>query len=649
MSRFWKAVLFRLGLVLLPLALLGLGEGMLRVFYPGPNLDFVIPDPERPGYVLLNPEVGRRYFPISSMTGFGQDRSFPRQKAPGTFRIITLGGSTTAGFPYFYSGSFPSLLETRLKLQYPDQNIEIINAGLTAVNSYTVRDLLPDCLALDPDLLVIYCGHNEFYGAFGSASTVGLPDWLKGQRSLTLAVLALHRLRLYQVIQELVSPENRTTDPRPLMTRMYHQSPIDQNSTLFRRTITAFQKNMDDVLTRSAAASVPVILATVTSNIAEQPPLEPVSPRLHSHPDWTRIQNALAHKQWQEALDLLSPLREAMPGNPHLAYAVGEALWHSGDTTRAVRAFLEARDLDGIRFRAPSEINAVLRQFRSREGTYLADVDSFFFGFPPSRLPEPSPFLEHVHFTMEGNATLARQIASRLPDIPSVRFKLSVPQAKTDIPDSTVIHWAGLTALDQTVARIQIQILTSNPPFTSAPGLTLADFRPHSKVEEVALKMLAGQSSYRQGHWALAEYWQSQGKAEAAVAECRALVNQYPDDIPVWKAWVAASMKTSRTDRTLALLAELSQRAPDDPFVQKWYGIYALNSGQTDRARLWLTRAKQSRDDDQIRYNLAGTYLRLGQWEQALAELDTLLKRNPRYPRAQDLRTAIQSARRSSE
>ncbi|HVO75336.1 MAG TPA: hypothetical protein VMT35_15005, partial [Ignavibacteriaceae bacterium] len=41
---------------------------------------------------------------------------------------------------------------------------------MTAVNSYTLLDLLPGVLNQKPDLILIYAGHNEYYGALGVGS-----------------------------------------------------------------------------------------------------------------------------------------------------------------------------------------------------------------------------------------------------------------------------------------------------------------------------------------------------------------------------------------------------------------------------------------------------------------------------------------------
>ena len=640
MTSKFKSMLFRATLVLIPVILVILLEIIVRLVSPGPNLDLTIPVRDNPGMARLNPEIGLRYFPRADMTGFGQDRSFRQQKIPGTIRIITLGGSTTAGFPYFYSGSFPSLLETRLKAEYPENSIEVINLGLTAVNSYTVLDLIPDCLELQPDAIVIYCGHNEFYGAFGSASQFGLPDWLRSQRWVTKLVLTLRHVRMYQMISSWVMP-NHEEDERPLMSQIYQSKTIPYNSELYQQTMAHFQENMEDVLDKAARAQVPVVLSTISSNLTGQEPFELPAKSLDSDPDWKKVKFDIQNKDWSTALSLINVLIKTYPNSPQLDFQMGKCDLNLGDTTRALSLFVKARDLDGIRFRAPSDINNILRDLSSESQVGLADVDSMFYGFPPSRIPSQNPFLEHLHPTLNGNARIAHFIADRLIRLPDPESIFPSPPKTNTISDQMVLKRARITPLDKSAASIQIKILTSNPPYTRTPGLRLVDIKPQSKIDELALRMLAGKISYREGHLELAAYWQSRQEDEKAVLECDALVHQYPEDAELLKALASASMRTPNHPRTLSVLQKLTDMNPEDAFGQKWRGLYELDAGHLEASDHWLTQAIRSKDDDQTRYNLAGVKLRLGQTTAALTELDTLLKRNPNYPNAMNLRRQI--------
>ncbi|MDC2888862.1 SGNH/GDSL hydrolase family protein [Psychrosphaera algicola] len=93
------------------------------------------------------------------------------------------GGSTAAGFPYGRFGSLQGMLEQRFKRTYPHKNIEVINTAMAAVNSYTLMDFVDEIIEIEPDLILIYAGHNEYLGVMGVGSTFAAI----GGRSATLA------------------------------------------------------------------------------------------------------------------------------------------------------------------------------------------------------------------------------------------------------------------------------------------------------------------------------------------------------------------------------------------------------------------------------------------------------------------------------
>src|SRR5713101_4018467 len=193
-----KQSIFWIVLVLLPAALLIISERLLGLFEYGGNLDIVgTTTVLGKDYYTLNRNVGRRYF---SQQGISipepHDDLFEIHKKPNTRRIFMLGESTMAGFPFDYNATPPQLLRDRLQRLLPSADVEVINAALSAINSYTVRDFVYELVKYEPDLLVIYLGHNEFYGALGVGST----EYLGKSASLINLYLKLNNLRIFRLV-----------------------------------------------------------------------------------------------------------------------------------------------------------------------------------------------------------------------------------------------------------------------------------------------------------------------------------------------------------------------------------------------------------------------------------------------------------------
>jgi hypothetical protein len=72
------------------------------------------------------------------------------------------------------NGGFSRFLDQRLSILYPKKKFEIVNLGIAAINSYAIMDILEDVIDQKPDLVLIYTGHNEYYGALGAASVTSI-------------------------------------------------------------------------------------------------------------------------------------------------------------------------------------------------------------------------------------------------------------------------------------------------------------------------------------------------------------------------------------------------------------------------------------------------------------------------------------------
>ena len=149
---------------------------------------------------MINTDIGKRYFNNMNFLPQTSDDTFDKQKKSNAFRVFVLGGSSAAGFPFMPMGSFSRYVKRRLELVYPGSTIEVINIAMTAVNTYTILDLLPGVLDQSPDLILLYSGHNEFYGALG----VGSIESLGSSRLIKKLILYLNNYKTTQLIRNLI-------------------------------------------------------------------------------------------------------------------------------------------------------------------------------------------------------------------------------------------------------------------------------------------------------------------------------------------------------------------------------------------------------------------------------------------------------------
>ncbi|MBN2000134.1 SGNH/GDSL hydrolase family protein [candidate division KSB1 bacterium] len=162
-------------LVFIPVLFFLILETGLRLFnYGGNPLLFVSTPYEASIYYGINLKVGKRYFHRSDFNPTPRKDIFLKEKPKNGFRIFVLGESTTAGFPYGNNLTFTRVLNRRLSDTFPSRRIEVVNTAMTASNSYALLDFMDEVLKYKPDGILIYTGHNEYYGALGVGSTESL-------------------------------------------------------------------------------------------------------------------------------------------------------------------------------------------------------------------------------------------------------------------------------------------------------------------------------------------------------------------------------------------------------------------------------------------------------------------------------------------
>ena len=193
-------VLFRLLAVLLGFAVVGLLEGGLRLWGVQPlpvSRDPFVSFSEDSTLFVQN-EAGTEYQTSADRSDFFRPQHFPVRKQKHTYRVFVLGGSTVQGRPYAVETSFTNWLRLNLEAADPTRTFEVVNCGGVSYASYRLVPILREALNYEPDLFIVYSGHNEFLEDRSYASLKHRPELLRRTQSTVL------NLRLASVMQSLL-------------------------------------------------------------------------------------------------------------------------------------------------------------------------------------------------------------------------------------------------------------------------------------------------------------------------------------------------------------------------------------------------------------------------------------------------------------
>jgi tetratricopeptide (TPR) repeat protein len=432
----------RTGRWLRRLAALGFGLGLLAVTeailtvagYGGPTKVFVTaPDGRGGADFVTNGLAFRRTFRAVPGLGAGvyypmvPPRRFPAVKPPGTCRIVVFGGSSVMGFPFRRNGAFPRFLEATLQTVCPDTRFEVVNAGVAAINSFSVLERVGEAGSYGADVVVCYAAHNEFYGPYGPASV--LP--LSSHRTVALAQMWLSRRRLSMAAKDLVAwllPTPPPPQKRHLGVIMPRLKDVRYDGPFYRRARENFAANIRDIASRARRSGARVVLCTVGCNLRELPPMASVH-----KPGWERQQEEALQEELRAAADLaasgdlaaaavrLAAAVDMDPGHAATRFRLARVLDALGRADQARQQYAAARDRDTIRWRAAGDFNEAVRNVvlqLNDPDVVLADCESSFLAAADHCVPGEDLFLDHVHPTPRGNALVAEVIARALAGSP---------------------------------------------------------------------------------------------------------------------------------------------------------------------------------------------------------------------------------------
>ena len=563
---------------------------------------------------MLNPDIAGRYFYNTKDLPQSNNDAFDIVKRENAFRVFVMGGSSAQGFPFSPNGTFSRYIRDRLDLIYPDKYIEVINLGITATNSYTIRDLIPGVLEQKPDLILIYAGHNEYYGAFGVGSTENIGNsrefvnfliWLNKFKSVEML-----RSGMNVVISLFTSDVDKDISRGgTLMARIVKEQLIPFNSESYNVGIEQFEGNLADILQMTQEAGVPVMIGTLVSNLKDQKPFISVG-------DESNVFADTVYLQARHQLRL---------GNIHSADSL----------------FRLAKDLDALRFRAPEKINEIIKRLVLNFNCGFIDMDSVFNANSPDGIVGINLTVDHLHPSLSGYLLMgkiyfeAMERNGFLPD--GEQLQIPIKQQ-----DSAVVNNFAFSRLDSSISNIRLIGLLNDWPFVENPDFSIIkNLKLQDRIDSIAYKVAAENMNWEKGHREAADWYLSKKDYLNFAKESQVIVSQYPFKLSDYDYSASQLINVKEYDFAYYFLFKRFKETPD-AFSAKWLGNIYLNKRKVDEAIKYLSASiEYDKTDAQTFYNLAGAYIQKEDFKNALQSIEQCLSIRPDFPNAQILKVQL--------
>lgn len=510
-------------------------------------------------------------------------QSFPVRKADGVQRVFCVGGSTTYGRPYDDATSFCGWLRAFLPAADPSRRWEVVNAGGISYASYRIVRLMEELDDHEPDLFIVYTGHNEFLERRTYDRLLRTPALIRDLGSLA------SKLRTYSLLSDVLYPTADVLDSEidnildeSIGPEDYHRDDVMRDAV-----VEHFRVSLERMTRIAAGSGAELVFVTPASNVRDFSPFKSEPSAGLDETDVREVERLeasirehLERREYERAATLADDALALDPRNADLLFLRGRALLALDRIADAERALTAALDEDVAPLRAPSRLVRTVGDVAAATSTPLVDFVAITEAASSDGIPGDEQFLDHVHPSIESNRLLALALLDELIDMGLVE---------------TAPTWS-----DEAVAIITARVKGGVDAAANAQAL--------ANVGRVL-------------SWA--------GKQEEALSLVEQATEMTRDPHTLYQT-VTVLMRNGRFEEALAFADEAARLSPDVATVRRIHGVVLSESGRPAEALRELeAAARLDPTMTDVHYHLGVVLSDLGRTDRAERQYRLAIEAEP--------------------
>ena len=587
----------------LPFLFLFLAEVLLRIGNYGGNLDlFYYPERFNGKYAMLNHHYHEKFFFRTTTFEAGRGDVFLAEKPDDGFRVFVQGASTAESFPYGYNGLFSLVLRDMLTDVLPGHHVEVVNLGITATNTYAIYDQVREIVNMKPDAIVIYSGQNEYYGALGVASA----EMIGTNPGFVRAYMILYRYRTFLMLRdaygwilEKLTGFDKAEEEGTLMQRMVQQNMIPFKGRMYEAGKRQYSSNLDRITEIYSSHGIPVYISSLVSNLKDHPPFYSISDGEHPAADEVYMQ------AWSE--------------------------YEGGMFDDAFQSFRAARDLDALRFRAPSEFNEIIKEKSEKPGVFYVPLKEAMTAVADNGIIGSDLILEHLHPNSEGYFLMGSTFFEEMmkDGLPGLLPDMSLLRSPDEYRKEMY-----LTELDHRIVWHRVKALKNSWPFVQEPDPDgyPANYTPISEQDRLAINHIRDQISWEQAKTGMALWYSENGLHDEAILEIMGALRVVPYEEEAWRFAGRLAMQAELPEQAINFIMNAYIIRPTHDACRMLGTIY-FDMEEFGMAAEFLEEAyRLNRDDLSSLFNASVAYASNEQFEEALKIAEQIARIHPGYP-----------------
>ena len=597
-----------------------------------------------------------RYRTRRANVGTFNDQSFLAEKPAEGLRIFCLGGSSSYGYPWGAEAAFTEILGEAVDASHPEMRVEAVNASGVSYAMHRLNIVADELLRYDPDIFVVYSGHNEFIEpAFFEA--------LKRRNQVrTRLEYALSYSRVYSMMRKVFG---HVSEKKSFATDQFGAIVQRDETRVFspeeKQVIVAeFRWRLERLVRRAQASGVKVVLATVPANVHEWLPEASTGAESLSASDrqqWSAaFRTGKIAKNAGEFATAASHLERAASRAPHHAethFLLAQSYEQLNQWDDARAAYQQACDADATPVRRVSGINNAIREVAHERGALLVDMDSIFEQQSEHGLVGFHLIEDYVHPTREGHEIIAWQIWDAMQ---RAGWFGSEATAQREVFDTVIAERRRRPTTDSAMwlfnqgvvlknqGHIEEAIEKMRQAVARAPnypdailnlGVLLSQTGQHAEAVEFLQRMIEIDADRAEAHLVLGNALAGQHRFDEAMTHYRNALRIRPEYAEAHYSWGSTLAKSGRLEEALAHFRDAVRIKPDHAKAQNNLGITLKNLGRPREALVQFQKALSFQPDfADAHYNQGNTLINLGRLDEAVAAFRAGLRIKPEHAEA---------------
>jgi hypothetical protein len=366
---------------------------------------------------LTNGASTKRLAPFATAPNLPSDFADP----PGDSDIdlVVLGESSAQGVPFQQWVSIGRLVAWKMEEALRGRTVRLRIVARSGDTLERQHQALAD-LDRRPDLLILYCGHNEFQSRFFAWRD---PEhyFVDGQPSAFVAMLdPVERLSPLCGLIKREADQCRVGIPPPPDRQ---REPVDvpvYTPGEYRALLDDFRWRVESIVVYAEKVGALPVLILPAANDASFEPNRSYLPPTTSRGQREALRQeflALRRSESSDPGESIARYRDILirfPGFAEAHYRLARLFERTEDWNRAYEHYVAARDFDGYPMRCLSEFQAVYRDVAAHHRCILIDTQAYFHAIGRRGLLDDELFQDAMHPSLRGQIALAQAVLTEM-------------------------------------------------------------------------------------------------------------------------------------------------------------------------------------------------------------------------------------------